>query len=254
MQHSRPTLAFKPLTFLPPTSFLLPLHRPTLSCFWPFFYISCFLSRLTPSGFFKGMTEVFEPEVLSYYTLSRLILWILSVSRNPTSTHLPLSGSLDSLLCDLIAPTPGLAFFFPIIRTLAVVSTFSLGKAYPSLNFLTPLSSFNPYSDYVGVSILPNNSSSLSFLKVYTPPIYFSSADRTDSLSPSSRDLFILEKFNCHHPLWDSTYTSDPCGKYSIGSSPLISHFLMTLTHVLFSTAPLSTSICSLLSCSWKVL
>ena len=37
---------------------------------------------------------------------------------------------------------------------------------------------------------------------------------RTDSFSPStllfSRNLFILEDFNCPHPLWDSRGTSDP--------------------------------------------
>ena len=37
---------------------------------------------------------------------------------------------------------------------------------------------------------------------------------RTDSFSPSilpsSRNLFILGDFNCHHPLWDSRVTSDP--------------------------------------------
>ena len=37
---------------------------------------------------------------------------------------------------------------------------------------------------------------------------------RTDSFSPSilpsSRNLFILGDFNCHHPLWDSRGTSDP--------------------------------------------
>ena len=36
---------------------------------------------------------------------------------------------------------------------------------------------------------------------------------RTDSFSPSvlpsSRNLFILRDFNCHHPLWDSKSTSD---------------------------------------------
>ena len=37
---------------------------------------------------------------------------------------------------------------------------------------------------------------------------------RTDSFSPftlpSSRNLFILGDFNCHHTLWDSRGTSDP--------------------------------------------
>ena len=46
---------------------------------------------------------------------------------------------LDSLLCNLIAPTSGLAFFLPIRRTVAALS-FSSGRAYPSLNFLPRLS------------------------------------------------------------------------------------------------------------------
>ena len=40
---------------------------------------------------------------------------------------------------------------------------------------------------------------------------------RTDSFSPSilpsSRNLFILGDFNCHHPLWNSRGTSDPHGE-----------------------------------------
>ena len=36
-------LAFKLPTFLPLTSYLLPLHPPTFSCFWQFSYTSCFL-------------------------------------------------------------------------------------------------------------------------------------------------------------------------------------------------------------------
>ena len=40
---------------------------------------------------------------------------------------------------------------------------------------------------------------------------------KTDSFSPSilpsSRNLFILGDFNCHHPLWDSKGTSDPHGE-----------------------------------------
>ena len=93
---------------------------------------------LTRSGFFNGMPEIFQPGALNYYTLSHLILWILFVFRNPTLTHLPLSGSLDSLLCDLIALTSGLAFFLLMTRTLAVASLFLSGRAYPSMNFLRP--------------------------------------------------------------------------------------------------------------------
>ena len=94
---------------------------------------------LTLSGFFNGMLEVFEPGALNYFTFSRPIPLTLFVSRNPILTHLPLSGSLDSLLCALIALTPGLAFSLLMPRTLAAVSSFSPDKAYLSLNFLPPL-------------------------------------------------------------------------------------------------------------------
>ena len=86
------------------------------------------------------MLEVFEPEALNYFTFFRPILLTLSASRNPILTDLPLSGFLDSLLCILIAPTPGLAFSLLMSRTLAAMSSFSSGRAYLSLNFLPPLS------------------------------------------------------------------------------------------------------------------
>ena len=110
------------------------------------------------------------------------------------------------------------------------------------------LSSLDPYSDYVGINISLNNSSSVSFLNVYASPIRSSPTDgRTDSSSPSilpsSRNFFILGDFNCHHPLCDSRVTSDPRGvKYSTGSSPLTFSPSMTLTHLPFSIAPLLTS------------
>ena len=94
---------------------------------------------LTLSGFSNGMLEVFEPEALNYFIFFRPILLTLSVFRNPILTHLPLSGFLDSLLCILIAPTPGLAFSLVMPRTLAVASSFLSGRAYFSLNSLPPL-------------------------------------------------------------------------------------------------------------------
>ena len=101
---------------------------------------SASIPPLTLSGFFNGMLEVFEPGALTYFTFFRPILSTLSVSRNPVITHLPLSGFLDSLLCVLIVPTPGLAFSLLMPRTLGVASSFSSGRVYPSLNFLPPLS------------------------------------------------------------------------------------------------------------------
>ena len=164
------------------------------------------------------MLEVFEPGSLNSFAFFRLILSTLSASRNPILTPLPLSGFLDSLLCIVIAPTPGLAFSLVIPRTLAGASSFSSGRALSFYELSTfSLSSLDPYSNYIGVNTSLNNSSSLSFFNVYASPICSSSMDgRTDYFSPSilpSRNLIILGDFYSHHPLWDSRGTSDPFGE-----------------------------------------
>ena len=139
MLHSHPTRVFKPLIPHRPILYLLPLplhHRPLLLA-----VLLCLLPPLplTLSGFFNGMLEVFEPWALNYFTFFRPILSTLSAFRNPVLTPLPLSGFLDSLLCVLIAPTPGLAFSLVMTRTLVAVLSFSSGRAYRSLNSLFPL-------------------------------------------------------------------------------------------------------------------
>ena len=212
------------------------------------------------------MVAVPEPGALSCFIFSRPILSTLSAFRNPILTHLPLSGFLDYLLCDLITPTHGLAFSLMMPCTLAASSSFSSGMAYPFLNFLPPIS---PRSDYVGVNISLNNSSSLSFFNVYAPLISSSPRDvRTDSFSLSillsSINLFILGDFNCHHPLWDSRGTSDPREEevfhWVISSDLLLLNDpnIPTLLHR--SSGSCSSSDISFappslaLSCSWEVL
>ena len=99
------------------------------------------------------------------------------------------------------------------------------------------------------------------------PPIRFSPMDvRTDSFSPSifpsSRNLFILGDFNCHHPLWDSRGTSDLHGEevfdwvISFDVLPLNDPDTPTLLHrssgsrssLNISFAPSSLAF----SCSWE--
>ena len=138
MQHSRPTLAFKPL-ILQPILFLLPLlpHHCLL-------VLAILLPLLLPlpPDFLRvfqwngGGLRAKTTKLLHFF---RPILLTLSVSKNLILTHLPLSRSLDSLLCNLIAPTPDLAFSLVMPRTLAAASSFSSGGVYPSLNFLPPL-------------------------------------------------------------------------------------------------------------------
>ena len=91
---------------------------------------------LTLSGFFNGMLEVFEPGALNYFTFFRPILSTISAFRNPILTPLLFP---DSLLCVLIAPTPGLAFSLLMPPTPAAALSFSSDRAYPFLNCLPPL-------------------------------------------------------------------------------------------------------------------
>ena len=140
MLHCRPTLVSKPLIPHLPILYLLPLPphlRPLLLA--ALLRLLPPLLPLTLSGFFNGMLEVFEPGALNYFTFSCPTLSTLSAFRNPILTHLPLSGFLDSLLCALIAPTPGLAFSLLIPPTLAAALSLSSGRAYPFLNFPPPL-------------------------------------------------------------------------------------------------------------------
>ena len=131
-------------------------------------------------------------------------------------------------------------------HTPAAASSFSSGRAYRSLHFLPPLSSLDLLSDYVGVTISLNNSSSLSFLNIYAPPIRFSSTDsRTGSTLSviSPRNLFILGDFNFPLFLRDSKGSSDLRREEAFDS--VISSDYLSLNDsdtLLFSVAPFLTS------------
>ena len=135
MQHSHPTLAFKPLILFPPTLYLLPLHpHHRLTLLAVSLYLLLPLPLLNSFWFFNGMPGVSEPGALFY-----LIPLTLFISRNLTSIYLPLSRFLDSLLCDPMAPTPDMVFFLLMSQMLAAASSFSSSRVYPSLSFLPPL-------------------------------------------------------------------------------------------------------------------
>ena len=140
MLHSRVTLASKPPLLHLPILYLLPLplhHCPLLLAV--LLRLLPPLLPLTLSGFFNGMLEVSVPGALNYFTFSRPIQSTLSAYKNLILTLLPFSRSLDSLLCVLIAPTPGLAFSLLMPRMPAAALSFLSGRAYPFLNFPPPL-------------------------------------------------------------------------------------------------------------------
>ena len=132
---------FRLQTFYPPSahfifSFSAASHHPLL--------LAVFLRLLLPLPpdslrVLKWNAGGLRARSLNYFTFSQPTLLILSASRNPILTHIPLSRFLDSLLCALIVPTPDLAFSLLMPRTLAAALSFSSGRAYPFLNFLPPL-------------------------------------------------------------------------------------------------------------------
>ena len=139
------------------------------------------------------MLGVSKPGALNYYTLIRLIPLTLFISRNLTLIHLPLFGSLDSLLCDPMALTPDLVFFSTDVANASggVIIFVKQSLFFFELS-TSSISLLGPYSDYVEVNISLNDSSSLSFLNVYAPPICSSTKD--------SRTKFFFSLFFL--PMW----------------------------------------------------
>ena len=171
MQHSHPTLAFKPPFLFPLTLYFLPLHPHHLLMFlavsvYPLLPLPLPNSRRALQWNAWGLRE----GALNCYILFRLIPLISFVSRNLTLIYLSLSGSLVSLLCNPMASTPDLVFF-PINATDAsgcVIIFVRKGLSFSNLS-TSSLSSLDPYSDYVEVNISLNDSSLLSFLMFMLP-------------------------------------------------------------------------------------
>ena len=133
------------------------------------------------------MLGVSEPGALNCYTLFHLIPLTSFVSTNLTLIYLPFSGSLDSLLCNPMAPTPDLVFFSTNVTDAGggVIIFVRYGLSFSKLS-TSSLSSLDHYSDYVGVNISLNDFSSLSFLNVYAPAIRSSLKDsKTNFFYPS---------------------------------------------------------------------
>ena len=138
MQHSRPTLAFKPLIPLPPNLYLLPMHphhrsdcpaTPPASSFPPNFLR---VLQWNAGGLRGRSTE------LLYFLLPHPIdLICIQEFNHNSSSSLQIPG-YSALRSNRTHSRSGI--FSPQMPcTLAAVSTFSSDRVYPSLNFLPPL-------------------------------------------------------------------------------------------------------------------
>ena len=129
MQHLHPTLIFKPLILFLPTLYLLPLHpHHRLILLAVFLYLLLSLPLPNSLRVFQwnaGGLQARSTKLL-HFILSHLKRGrqIKVISRNITLICLPLFGSLDSLLCNPMAPTLDLVFFLLMSQTLAAASSF----------------------------------------------------------------------------------------------------------------------------------
>ena len=234
----------------------LALNPPSI----PFSPSSSSGSSTLPLFFLDRKQVIFVPEALSFFTVFLFFPSTFFASRSLTLSFLHLSRSLDDLLCGMITFTPGLAVFFMMIRTLALVSSYLSDRAYP---LTSSLSLLHPCSDYVEVNISLNDFSSLSFLYIYVPPIRSSLADSRITFFPSSvlssfRNLFILKTSTVIFSFGTQEILQTLVGRnYLIGSS-LCGHVTLTLLH--FPSGNCSSSDIPFapcfhaLSCFWKVL
>ena len=188
MQHSHPTLTFRLLILFPPTLYLLPLYpHHRFMVLAVSFYLLLSLSlpnslrilQWNAGGLRARRTKLIHfisshPVDLIYIQESNLKL--CSSFRIPGFSALQSDGthSRSGIFSTDVADASG-----------GVIIFVKQGLFFSELS-TSSLSSLGPYSDYVEVNISLSNSSSLSFLNVYAPPIRFSTKDsRTNFFSLS---------------------------------------------------------------------
>ena len=208
MQHSHPALAFKPLILFSPTWYLLPLHpHHRLMLLAASLYLLLLLSLSNSLRVFQwnaGDLRARRTELLHFISSHPVDLICIQESNLNLSSSFRIPG-FSALRSD--RTHSGFDIFSADVTddSGGVIIIVRQGLSFYELS-TSSRSSFDPYSDYIEVNISLNDSSSLSFLDVYAPPICsFSKDSKTDffspSIFPSSRNLFSLRDFNCHHPL-----------------------------------------------------
>ena len=189
MQHSHPTLAFKLLILFPPTSYLLSLSlHPHYRLMLLAVSLYLQLPLPLPNSFRAlqwnaGGLRARSTELL-YFILSHPVSLICIQESNLTlSSSFRISG-ISALRSDG-SHSRSVIFSTDVTDAIGGAIIFvRQGLSFPELS-ISSLSSLDPYSDYVEVNIFLNDSSSLSFLNVYAPPICsFPKDSRTNFFSP----------------------------------------------------------------------
>ena len=271
MLHSRPTLVCKPLIPELPILYLLPLppyHRPTLLAILLHLLPSLHPDSLRVFQWNPGDLRARSTELLHFFSSHPVDLICIQESNLNSSSSFWIPG-FSVLRSDRIRSRSGILSSNTTHASGGIIIFVRQGLSFAELS-TSSLSSLDPYIDYVWINISLNNSSSLSFLNVYAP--LFAPPQRMAEPTPflppsilsSSKNLFILGDFNCHHPLWDSRGTSDPREKEVFDwvtssdllplndpdTPTLLDRFSGSRSSPDISFAPSSLA----LSCSWEVL
>ena len=188
MQHSHPTLAFKPRILFPPTLYLLPLHpHHCLMLLAVSLYLLLPLLLPNPLRILQwnsGCLQARSTELVHFISSHPVDLICIQESNLNLSSSFRIPGfsALQS------HGTHSRSGIFSIDLTDAsggIIIIVRQGLSFYELS-TSSLSLLDPYSDYVEVNISLNNSSPLSFLNVYPPPIHSSPKDgRINFFSPS---------------------------------------------------------------------
>ena len=111
------------------------------------------------------MPEVFELKKLKFSTLSRLILWIFSVSNLNSFSFFRIPG-YSALRSDSTHFQTGILSSDDPLASGSVITFVRQGLSFSKLSTYS-LSLLNSNSDYAVVHISLNNSSSLTFLNIF---------------------------------------------------------------------------------------
>ena len=188
MQHSQSTLTFKPLILFSPTLYLLPLHphhRLMLLAVSRYLLLSLSLpNTLRVLQWNAGDLQARSSELLYFISFHPVDLIYIQESNLNLSSFFWIPG-FSALRSDRTHSRSGIFSTDVADASGGVIIFVKQGLSFSELS-TSSLFLLGPYSDYVEVNISLNDSSSLSFLKAYVPPIRSSTKDsRTNFFSTS---------------------------------------------------------------------
>ena len=194
MQRLHPTLIFKPLILFPPTLYLLPLH-PHHRLMLLAVYLYLLLSLPLPNSlrvlqWNAGGLQARSTKLLHFISSHPVDLICIQQSNLNLSSSFQIPG-FSALRSHGTHCRSGIFSTDVADASGGVIIFVRQGLSFSEL-CISSLSSLDPHSDCVEVNISLNDSSSLSFLNVYAPPIRSSTKD--------SRTNFFLSPF--FPPMW----------------------------------------------------